>query len=103
MDHIGDEGPGMSSNGTQSNPSGNITRSVFRAPATAQEGEAFTLISYIVAAGRLRGKDIWLVADSLSSEEALQSYHQCPKAHGMMSQIFSQSLGGQTLRPETCV
>ena len=30
MDYIGDEGPGMSSNGTQSNPGGNITRSVIR-------------------------------------------------------------------------
>ena len=75
----------MSSNGTQSNPEGNITRSVIRAPATAQEGEAFTLITYTVAAGRLRGKVVWLIGDFLSSEEALQSYHQCPKTRGMMS------------------
>ena len=56
VDHIGDEGPGMSSNGTQSKPEGNITRSVMRAPARAQEGEAFTLVAYTAAAGRLRGK-----------------------------------------------
>ena len=103
MDHIGNEGPSMSSNGTQSNPEGNITRSVIRAPATAQEGEAFTLVTYTVAAGRLRGKVVWLNANPLSSKEALRSYHQCPKAHGMMGQIFSQVLGGQPLRPEACV
>ena len=84
-DHIGNEGPAMSANGTQSGPEGTITRSVIRDPATAQEGEAFTLITYTVAAGRLKGKVVWLVADSLSSVEALQSYHRSPKTHGMMS------------------
>ena len=83
----------MSANSTQSNLGGIITRSVIRAPATAQEGEAFTLVTYTVVAGRLRGKVVWLIADSLSSEEA-------PKAHGMMSQIFSQVLGGRPLSPE---
>ena len=62
---------GMSANGTQSGPGGIITRSVIRAHATAQEGEAFTLVAYTVAAGRLKGKVVWLVADSLSSAEAL--------------------------------
>ena len=45
VDHTGNEGPGMSANGTPSAPEGTITRSVVRAPATAQEGEAFPLIT----------------------------------------------------------
>ena len=72
-------------------------------PATAQEGEAFTLVIYAVAAGRLRGKVVRLITNSLSSAEVLQAYHQSPKTHGMMSQIFSQVLGGQPLRLEACV
>ena len=56
-----------------------------------------------MAAGRLRGKVVWLIANSLSSEEALWAYHQCPKAHGMMSQIFSQVLEGRPLSPEACL
>ena len=82
---------------------GTITWSVIRAPATTQEGEALTLIVYTVAAGRLRGKVVWLVPDSQSSEEALEAYYESPKTHGMMSQIFSQVLGGQPLSPEACI
>ena len=56
VEHVGNEGPGMSANGTQSGPGGIITRCVIRAPATAQEGEAFTLIACTVAAGRLKAR-----------------------------------------------
>ena len=82
---------------------GTITRSVIRAPATAQEGEALTLIVYTVAAGRLKGKVVWLVPDSQSSKEALEAYYESPKTHGMMSQIFSQVLGGRPLGSEPCI
>ena len=92
----------MSANGTQSSPGGSITRSVIRAPATAQEGEALTLIVYTVAAGRLKGTP-WLVADSQSSGEALQASLESPKTHGMMRQIFSHVLGGRPLRSEACL
>ena len=66
MEHIGDEGPGMSANGTQSGPGGPISRSVIRAPATSQEGEAMTLVVYTVAAGVHKGKVVWIVGDSQS-------------------------------------
>ena len=56
VEHVGNEGLGMSANGTQSGPGGVITRCVIRAPATAQEGEAFIRIAYTVAAGRLKGR-----------------------------------------------
>ena len=60
-------------------------------------------MTYAVAAGRLKGKVVWLVADSLSSVEAPQPYHRSPKTYGMLSQIFSQVLGGQPPHPEACV
>ena len=93
----------MSASGTQSGPGGTITRSVIRAPATAQDGEALTLVTYAVASGRPKDKVVWLVSDSLSSAEALRAYHRSPKIHGTMSQIFSQALQGQPLRLEACV
>ena len=93
----------MSAAGTQTGPEGVITKSVLRAPATAQEGEALTLISYTMAAGWLKNKVVWLIPDSLSSTEVLRAYHQTPKTHGMMSQIISQALLGCPLLLEACV
>ena len=93
----------MSAAGTQTGPEGVIARSVLRAPATAQEDEALTLISYTKAAGQLKNKVVWLIPDSLSSTESLQAYHQSPKTHGMMSQIISQALRGHPLLLEACV
>ena len=43
------------------------------------------------------------MADSQSSEEALEAYLESPKTHGMMSQIFSQVLGGRPLSSEACI
>ena len=59
VDDVGNKGLGMSACGTQSGPEGTITRSVIRAPATAQEGEVFTLITYAVAAARLKDRVVW--------------------------------------------
>ena len=56
-----------------------------------------------MAGGKLKGKVVWLVADSQSSAEGLEAYRESPKTHGMMSQIISQVLGGQPLSSEACL
>ena len=82
VDHIGDECLGISANGTQSGPGGTITRSVIRAPATGQEGEAMTLVMYTVAGGIHKGKVVWVVANSQSSADALEPIVRAPKPTG---------------------
>ena len=79
----------MSAAGTQTRLEGVIAKSVLRAPATAQEGEAMTLISYTKAASQLKNKAVWLIPDSLSSTESPWAYHQSPKTHRMINQIIS--------------
>ena len=72
---------------------GTVAMSTIHAPATAQEGEAKSLITYVQAANRLpQGTVVWMTPDSQSAVAALRSYVNNPRAKGMMTQIYAQDL-----------
>ena len=72
---------------------GTVAMSTIHAPATAQEGEAKSLITYVRAANRLpEGTVVWMTPDSQSAVAALRSYANNPRAKGMMTQIYAQDL-----------
>ena len=72
---------------------GTVATSTVHAPATAQEGEAKALITYVRAANRLpEGTVVWVTLDSQLAVAALRSYIRNPRTKGMMAQIYAQDL-----------
>ena len=83
---------------TVRNEEGTVASSTVHAPATAQEGEAYALITYVLVAAALPpGTIVWIIVDSESSAAALKAYIRNPRTKGMMSQIYAQAIGYEPL------
>ena len=91
VDEIPDERPGMTAAGVSQDAQGGYAAASIRAPATAQEGEAVSLLYHIVSVTRV-GELVCVVVDSEAAAQSLRAYLQGRRTGGSMKELYAQYL-----------